>query len=211
MPNTAYVSLSEAVERAGYYPSVVLDVLSTALAGEEVRDHLVHVETTLAHAEVLRHITVLVLTDSRLVVTHVDDHPPATPHARPSAAATTEAVALAAVTSVVVTYGVTNPQEHRVGQTPSEVTLGIMWGAVSRIDLGPADCGDPQCEGDHGYTGTLSPDDIMVRVSAEAEGTGAVEGAVRFATTLSGAIARHRAPTGLPGGAAGALGAAPRL
>lgn len=193
MPNTALASLSRAVERAGYYPSVVLDVLSTALAGEDVEDHLVHVETTLVHAEVLRHITVLVLTDTRLVVTHVDDHPPADARSRPSAAATTEAVALGAVTSVAVTYGVTNPQDHRIGQPPSEVTLGIMWGAVSRIDLGPADCGDPQCEADHGYTGTLTPDDILVRVSAEAEGSGAVEEAVRFATSLSGALARHRA------------------
>jgi len=194
VPTASFSALARDVELAGYYPSVVLDVLTTALAGEEVEDHLVHVETTLARAEVLRHVTVLVLTRSRLVVAHVDDHPAPDDRSLPSASATTEAVALAAVTSVMVTYGVTDPQSHHVGQAPSEVTLGVMWGAVSRVDLGPADCGDPGCDADHGYTGTVVPDDVVLRVAAEAEGSGAVDDAVRFATSLSAAIAHHRAP-----------------
>jgi hypothetical protein len=36
----------------------------------------------------------------------------------------------------------------------------------------------------------LSPDDVVVRVSAEAEGSGALAGAVSFARALSAATAR---------------------
>jgi hypothetical protein len=39
------------------------------------------------------------------------------------------------------------------------------WGAVSRIDLEPAACGDPNCEADHGYTGSSTADDLSLRVS----------------------------------------------
>jgi hypothetical protein len=56
---------------------------------------------------------------------------------------------------------------------------------VARIDLEPAGCGDPDCEADHGFTGTLASDDITVRVSAEAEGAEAVAAAVGFARAVS--------------------------
>ena len=36
--------------------------------------------------------------------------------------------------------------------------------------MGPASCGDPQCEADHGYSGTIAQEDIVLRISAEADG-----------------------------------------
>ena len=76
-------------------PELVVDVLDVALADEEVVAHLVHPETTFDAAEVRRHVTVLVLTPTRLVVAHVDDHPADSEHPSASASATTEAVPLA--------------------------------------------------------------------------------------------------------------------
>ena len=67
-------SLRRDIERAGYYPALVADVVAEAACGEEVVEHLVHQETTFDHDGILRHVTVLVLTPSRLVVGHVDDH-----------------------------------------------------------------------------------------------------------------------------------------
>ena len=64
------------VERAGYYPTLVNDALEVAIAGEEVRSFLVHQETTFDRVEVRRHVTVLALTPTRLVVAHADDHDP---------------------------------------------------------------------------------------------------------------------------------------
>ena len=53
---------------------------------------------------------------------------------------------------------------------PAEAVMTIGWGGVSRIDLEPAGCADPQCDADHGYTGVLAPDDFSLRVSAAADG-----------------------------------------
>jgi hypothetical protein len=177
------------LDRAGYYPQLVADVLDVTLAGEPVVAHLVLPETTFDATEVRRHVTVLVLTPTRLIVAHVDDQSADVDHPSPSAAATTEAVPLREVRSVALTHVLADPARHRAGDGPVEVTLALAWGAVSRIDLEPATCGDPECEADHGLTGTMTPDDVVVRVSAAAEGAGAVRAAVEFARQLSVATA----------------------
>ena len=57
------------LDRAGYYPELVFDVLDVSVAGEPVVAHLVHAETTFDQDVVRRHITTFVLTATRLVVT----------------------------------------------------------------------------------------------------------------------------------------------
>jgi hypothetical protein len=177
--------LREEIERAGYYPAVVCDVVATAVAGEDVLAHLVHQETTFDTDEVRRHVTVLCVTPSRLVVAHADDHAPDGGSHTVYAAANTEAVPLRHVRSVVLSHVVVQPDRHRPGDVPRELTLTIGWGSVQRVDLEPAGCGDPECEADHGYTGTVNGDDISIRVSVEAEGAQAVRDALEFARVLS--------------------------
>jgi hypothetical protein len=177
------------VERAGYYPALICDVLDVAVAGEPVESFLVHPETTFDREEVRRHVTVLALTPSRLVVAHADDHDPDALSPQPYASANTEAVALRHVRSLVLSHAVVQPEQHRNGATPREFTLTIGWGGVSRLDLEPAGCADPECEADHGYTGSATADDITIRLSADAEGTDAVRAALGFARALSVAIA----------------------
>lgn len=190
MPTTSgLTALTRDVEQSGYYPALVLDVLDIAIADEPVFDHLVHVETTFVVGEIQRHVTVLVVTATRLIVAHVDDHPADDKRARASAAATTEAVPLRSIQSVAVTYGVESPEKHHSGGAPADATVAVSWGSVSRIDIEPADCGDPQCSAEHGLTGTIASDDIVIRVSGQAEGSAAVRAAVRFAKALSAATA----------------------
>ncbi len=198
-PTELPAELVREVERGGYYPALVVDVVRLALAGEPVRDHLVHLETTFDTDEVRRHVTVMVLTDSRLLVAHVDDHPgeehlaegpgaPARTQPAPSVAASSvESVPLHQVGSVVVSHRVVDPARHRAGQPPAELVLTVSWGALRRLDLEPATCGDPECEADHGYTGTLAGEDVSLRVSADAEGAEAVRSAARFARSLTAA------------------------
>lgn len=190
MPS-ATTPLRRSLHHAGYYPELVADVLDVALAGEEVVAHLVHPETTF-DTEVRRHVTVLVLTPSRLVLAHVDDHPGEGADAVPSAAATTESVPLRHVHTVALTHVVGAPERHRPGVLPAELTLALGWGAVHRLDLEPATCGDPECDADHGLTGTSTPDDVVVRVSTQAEGREAVRAALDFARSLSAATAHAR-------------------
>lgn len=181
--------LSQAVEDAGYYPALVLDVLEAGIAAEPIVDYLVHVETSFVMTTVHRHVTVLVLTGTRLVMAHVDDRPADETNPVSSAAATTQTIPISQLRSVALTYGVATPEGHEPGELPSEVTLGLCWGAVQRIDIEHATCGDPECEGDHGLTGTIMPDDVMVRVSAHAEGDAALRSAIRFAKALLAATA----------------------
>jgi hypothetical protein len=182
--------LTRAIERAGYYPALVADVVQAALAGEDVVTHLVHQETTFDHDVVRRHVTVLALTSSRLVIAHADDHTDERPGHEDTATATTESVPISAVRGVMLTHVVANPQEYRPGSLGREVTLTLGWGAVSRVDLVPASCADPDCDADHGYEGSISSDDISLRISAEAEGEAAFQQALGFARELSAAIGR---------------------
>lgn len=178
-------ALSQDIERAGYYPAILSNVLNIALAGQEVISHLVHAETVFDRSEVRRHVTALVLTPTRLIVGHVDDMPTEHPEIPPAAAATTESVSLAQIKAVGITHGIARPAHYQPGSQATEVTLAISWGAVSRVDLEPAVCADPDCDADHGYSGTLMPDDLVVRVSEAAEGRAAVAAAVQFAVELS--------------------------
>lgn len=182
--------LTRAIERAGYYPALVSDVVQAALGHQEVVNHLVHQETTFDHDAVRRHITVLVLTESRLVIAHADDHTDERAEHEDVATATTESVPLSAVRGVMLTHVVASPQTYQPGSLGREITLTLGWGAVSRVDLMPASCADPDCDADHGYEGSIASDDISLRISADAEGEAALQQALRFARELSAAIGR---------------------
>ncbi|WP_406830468.1 DUF5998 family protein [Pedococcus sp. KACC 23699] len=187
-PLTLPDDLTRAIQQAGYYPALVADVVLAALGGDEVVSHLVHQETTFDHDVVRRHITVLALTTSRLVIAHADDHTDGGPGQEDVATATTESVPLSAVRGVMVTHVVARPQDYQPGSLGREITLTLGWGAVSRIDLMPASCADPDCDADHGYEGSVASDDISLRISADAEGEVALQQALDFAQALSTSI-----------------------
>ena len=177
------------IERSGYYPELVSDTLDTALANEAVVAYVVHHEATFDHDELRRHVTVLALTPTRLIVGHTDEHPADETSSHAYATASTEAVRIERIDSVVVTRVAADAAKHKKGAPVREVVLTIGWGAVSRIDLEPASCGDPQCDADHGYTGTASNDDLSVRVSEAADGAEVVRQVLAFAAALSQATA----------------------
>ena len=193
MTDTSLAGLRAAIDHAGYYPELVADAVDAAVAGEQIEAFVVHQETTFDSEEVRRHITVLVLTPGRLVLGHADDHPAdaVTPGAlrhdldRGGAAARRSARSWSTASSPT-------RWARGGGGLPQEVTVTIGWGAVSRIDLEPAACGDPDCDADHGYTGTASADDIALRVSEAAEGADAVDPGARLRGC---AVARDRALT----------------
>ena len=179
------VEVFEEISRSGYYPEVVAAGLRDALAGEPVAAFVVHHEPTFDHEEIRRHMTVLVLTDSRVLLVHTDEQPPDDLLPQPYTSTTTEAVGIEQVRSVVVTRMVASA----TGKL-AEVVLTVGWGAVSRLDLEPARCSDPECDADHGYTGNITGDDFSLRLAAAAEGGAAVERLLEFSRTLSAATSR---------------------
>jgi hypothetical protein len=192
--------LRAAIDKSGYYPDVVWASVDAAVAGERVEAFLVHHEPTIDQDnEVRRHVTVVVLTATRLLLAHTDEHAPDDLLPAPYTSSSTEAVTLSAVQSVVVNRMVANPESYTGTPIPSpganEVVVTIGWGGVGRVDLEPATCSDPQCEADHGYTGMIASDDFSIRVSAAADGHDAVANLLGFAEALSartalGALAR---------------------
>ena len=173
------------IEAAGYFPDLVEDAIVLAVAEEELLGFVVHHEPTFNHDEIHRHVTILALTPTRLIVGHTDDHPAEPPNTGTYAAASTESVALGKLNTVVLTRVVSQPEKFRPGSAAvNETWLSVGWGAVRRIDLEQATCSDPQCEADHGFTGALVGDDLTVRVSAAIDGGDRVARLVRFASTL---------------------------
>jgi hypothetical protein len=91
---------------------------------------------------------------------------------------------------VAVTRVVSDPASYVPGVTmPSEVVLTIGWNVLSHVELEPAHCGDENCEADHGYSGTITADDLALRVSDAADGEEAVRQALAFAGALGAATA----------------------
>jgi len=116
----------------------------------------------------------------------------------------TESVPVAQIRSVVLSYMYSQPQDYKPSDPVREMTLSIAWSGGQRLDMGPASCGDPQCEADHGYSGTIAQEDIVLRISAEADGLQAVQDAKIFARAL------RAVNTGNPSPAQHASIAAPR-
>jgi hypothetical protein len=183
-----------AIERSGYYPGVVFDAVSSALGAEPVVSYVVHHDALFDPGmEVRRHMTVLALTPTRLVFSHTDESPaePGDEDSRPQAETSTEAVRFAQIQSVALTRVIPDPASYVSGTTmPSEVVLTIGWNVLSHIELEPAHCGDDSCEADHGYTGTVTADDLTMRVSEAADGDDAVRQVLAFAQALSEATSR---------------------
>ncbi|HEX6148657.1 DUF5998 family protein, partial [Nocardioides sp.] len=128
--------LRRAIERTGYYPEVVADGVAAAVAGEAVVSYYVHHEPTFDRDEVRRHLTVVVLTPSRLILAHTDEHEGDDLLPEPYTSTSTEAIALSSIRSVVVTRMVTNPTAGAGRPAEAVVTLG--WGGAGRLDLEPA-------------------------------------------------------------------------
>jgi Family of unknown function (DUF5998) len=191
-PATAEEGLRSAIERSGYYPGLVSDAVASALGPEPIVSYVVHHDAMFDPGmEVRRHITVLVLTATRLIHSHTDEYPPAEPDGKPQAETSTEAIKFSRISSVALTRVVPEPATYVAGVTmPSEVLLTIGWNVVSHVELEPAHCGDENCEADHGYTGTITADDLALRVSEAADGEDGVRQVLSFAGALTEATAK---------------------
>jgi len=191
--STLPTDLQNEISRAGYYPALVTQIVEVALGGEQPLNYLVQAETTFDET-IHRHLTVLVLTPTRLIAGHVDDSDDEDDDT-PMAMGTTDAIPLNQIRAVGLTHVITNPahtaNHHHKAEEPTaelaEMTLAISWGGQSRLEMGPATCGDPGCEGDHGYLGAIMPDDLLVRIASAADGPEATAKALDFARALSAA------------------------
>lgn len=195
MDTTVRDQLRARLDQCGYYPDLMMDSVELALGDEELQDFVVHHEPTFSLDEVRRHLTVLALTETRLVVGHTDDRTGewSEPQPQNHAVCSTESIGLREITNVAVTRVVANPEQYRRGDPADSGWLSVAWGSVGRIDLEPAQCGDPNCEADHGLTGAVVPDDLSVRMSVAADGAHDLARLFSFATRLQQVTGRYSA------------------
>lgn len=178
--------LRDEIHDCGYFPELVSDAIALALGTEEPIAHLVHQEATFNSEELQRHLSVLVLTPSRLLVGHTDENDSG--EGGLQALTTTESIPLREVNSVALSQVVANPAGYATSNRQiGEAWLTVTWGTMRRIDLEPAHCQDPQCEADHGMTGMLAGDDLTIRISLAGDGARKVDQLIGFATELQSA------------------------
>lgn len=180
--------LHSAIEACGYFPALVEDAITATVGAEPLRHFLVHHEPTFSQDEIHRHLTILALTPSRLIVGHTDEGP-ASPESGNGgdlqAVSSTESIGLNRINTVAVTRVIANPANYdRANPVLPETWLSVGWGTMRRIELEPASCADPECMGDHGLAGNLVADDLTVRMSAAADGEESVRRLVAFGTEL---------------------------
>lgn len=194
---TSTISLKEAIDRGGFYPSLVHHTVTEALDGREAEHQIVHVDTHFDMEEVHRHITVLVLAEDVIIVAHLDDHDaededsPARGTGEIVARISTEVVPVGRIRSLILSEVHRQPEQFRPDRALAEVSLNLNWTGGARFDSMPADCGNPDCMADHGDTGSFVPEDITLRIAATAEGDTAVDEARSFVRALRRACTQH--------------------
>lgn len=179
------------LQDAGYYPHLAANIINDVLFDEPVVEHCVHMETHMDFESIHRHVTAFVLTETRLILVHVDDEP-AGPDQKMRGVASVEDIPFDRIRTVLLSRIYENPADFAPGQKPVEVGVNLGWESVRRLEVFPESCADPQCDADHGYGGTSVPEDVNLRVSAQAEGQSAVDQAERFALTLKKLVYRAR-------------------
>ncbi|MCI2265575.1 DUF5998 family protein [Sediminivirga luteola] len=193
------LQLERDLKTAGFYPQLAMAVFSESLYQETLLSHLVHVDTHFDMDSIHRHISALLLTPIRLILGHIDDDPRG-PEGGTAARVSTEDIPLTRLRTVLIARTYENPERFRPGQLPADVVITLAWDSLRRLDLVPEACGDPQCDADHGYSGTSTAEDLSIRVSAMAEGQEALEQALRFAGRLRESVHQARTAAGLQAG-----------
>ncbi len=182
-PGSLPNSLVEQINDCGFFPQLVTDSVALAVGDEPVQSHLVHHEATFANDGISRHLSVLALTPTRLVVSHTDDN--TDDPQGPVAISSTESVPLRLLGAVALSRVVAHPEQFGAsGAEVVETWLTLSWQSMRKVDLEPATCGDPNCEADHGFTGSDFAEDMVIRMSPAADGPENVARLVTFGTTL---------------------------
>lgn len=177
------VGLVDQIQNCGFFPQLVTDSVMMCLGKEPIDAFLVHHEATFASQNIGRHLSVLVLTPTRLVVCHTDEHSDGD-HPQ-SAVTSTESVPLRLLGTVSLTRTVEHPEAY--GSSDAQVVetwLSLNWRSAHRVDVEPARCPDPTCEVDHGYLGSIVAEDMVIRMSPAADGAENVDRLVAFATAI---------------------------
>lgn len=179
------------INDCGFFPQLVVDAVRQSLGDEDVMDFVVQHEAVVGTEGILRHLTVLTLTSTRLLVVHTDEQ--SDDPGQNMAVTSTESVPLDMIGVVSLSRAVTNPEKYGSRScATTEIVMTLGWNAVRHIEIVPAHCADPDCEAEHGFDGELVNEDITIRMSPTADDDASVARLVGFATRLQRDVPARR-------------------
>ena len=164
------------IERGGFYPRAVKSALRRALGGAEPLATLCQVDTGFDRGAVFRHLTIASLTERAIIQLHVDEM-------EGGSVSIATAVRRASDIPGYSTMEVYADPENASGLT--EMTIALDLGGARRLEIEAAQCEDPHCVADHGFTGTSFPDDMTFRISAAADGQDALAEGLAFVERIA--------------------------
>ncbi|MDR1393977.1 MAG: DUF5998 family protein [Bifidobacteriaceae bacterium] len=184
----SHETLEAQLESVGYFPGILLKVIGVALGDQVPVASYVHADVAIGHSTIGRHLSVLVITPDRLIVGHADDH--SENEFGPAAVAvSTEAIRLRDIRVIGLNHIYLTSDEEAGLEVPAVLRLVISWGAGQVMEIEPIECPDQGCETDHGYSGTVSNEDIALTVNADLAGIPAASALLEFARKLSAVVA----------------------
>ncbi|GAA4960493.1 hypothetical protein GCM10023238_29590 [Streptomyces heliomycini] len=113
--STTTQGLRAAIERSGYYPALVAEAVEAAVGGESHPVVPGPPGDDVRPERVRRHVTVLVLTGNRFIVSHTDEQAEDGTSPTPYATTSTESVKLGRISSIVVSRVVAQPGVVQAG------------------------------------------------------------------------------------------------
>lgn len=173
----------ERINQAGFYPRIVEAALRRALGGEAPLAQVLRLDADFDRGSMFRHLTCAVVSPSAFIQIHVDELEDG------GAGVATSIHPLSRLGSVATLELLADPE---TGGAIKELTLTVDVQGARRLEIEPAHCEDPNCLADHGYSATSFPDDLMMRISAAADGAEALEEAERFVEVLSSVLRRSK-------------------
>ncbi|MFT8396301.1 DUF5998 family protein [Propionibacterium sp.] len=180
------------INDCGFFPQLVADAVTLSLADEDVDEFVVQHEAVVGPDDILRHLTVLVLTPSRLLVVHTDEQ--ADEHGQPVAVTSSESVPLDTIGVVTLTRSISNPEQFGTARRSHtiDIVLSLGWGAVRSLEVVPAQCSDPQCGIQGCFSGEMVNEDLTVRMSPAADDDASVAHLMGLATLLQRRVPARR-------------------
>lgn len=170
------------INRTGFFPQLVTASLKRALGGQTPRATLCQVDAAFDQGSVFRHLSLVTLTDSVLIHMHVDEL---------EDGGASVGMGIFPLSRLGTVSSIEVYREAMTSMFPAELTISVDLGAMRRSEVEPAQCGDPSCTADHGYTVASFPDDLNFRISVDADGVDAMTEARQFVDLLSSATRAH--------------------
>lgn len=145
---------------ADHYRDLLQRSLDRAMAGREVISLIQIAETDFDISGTYKRFSVWGLCDDVMVISTLEEQENGQVQIQ------TSSHRIADIGSVRVTETFAEP----ANEVPQTVTVSLSIGGARNIQIMPGHCGDPECDGDHGFEGMMFREEIHMGANLSADG-----------------------------------------